>query len=111
MGTVGALDEAWLTDLAQRVASYLQVSSGTTSPVTTQWISDAGTRIDHLTSSGTGPTAADILAAIKAIAPPAPVDLSALVQAIQANTAQVAAQTTELNAISTKLSNLTLKAE
>lgn len=37
-------------------------------------------------------------------------DLTGLIAAIQANTAQLAAQTTELNAISGKLTNLTLKA-
>jgi hypothetical protein len=59
------------------------------------------------------PDGAAILAAIKAISAgaggPTP-DLTALIQAIKDNTAQLSAQTTELNAISTKLSTLTLKA-
>ena len=60
------------------------------------------------------PTNGDLagIAAIKAeLAASGTTQLAALIQAIQANTAQLSAQTTELNAISTKLSNLTLKAE
>jgi hypothetical protein len=60
-------------------------------------------RVETLLTAVNAETLARIEGEVKAIGAPAPQDLTALVKAIQDNTAQVAAQTTELNAISTKL--------
>ena len=71
MGTVADLDQAWLTDAGERLASFLGVTSGPTAPV----------------------TAEQLLAAIKAIQspPPANVNLQPVLDALAAVTAKVIA--------------------
>ncbi len=62
VGTVGALDEKWLTDADLRLTAFLGIASGTTPPV----------------------TIADLLAAIKAQATAAPLDQAAINLAVMA---------------------------
>lgn len=82
MGTVADLDQAWLTDASERLAAFLGEPAAITVPV----------------------TAAELLAAVKAVQAPAPatVDLQPVLDAIGNVTAQVAALRTEVEAIKTK---------